>query len=114
MKKIVLVTGASSDLGKEICKHLISDGNTVYGGVRDIKRFKSSKTLHYIKLDITSDADVKNAVKKIIKEQKKIDVLINCAGITLTGTTLEFTPSDYLKVLDTNTIGAFRLIKEVV
>ncbi len=113
MKRVVLVSGASSGLGKAIVEHLEEYGYVVYGGVRDTKKYKSSGTLHYIKLDITSDSDVKNAVAKIIKEQKRIDVLVNCAGMTLVGPTLDFTSDDYMNLLNTNAVGAFRLMKEV-
>ncbi len=114
MKKIVLVTGASSALGGSICEHLAEDGNIVYAGTRNLKKISSSKNLHSLKLDITSDTDVKKAVTKIIKEQKRIDILINVAGNTLVGPTEEFTPNDYLELLNTNTVGAFRLIKAVI
>lgn len=114
MNKVVLVTGASSGLGKSVCEYLVEHGYIVYGGVRDPKKYKKSETIKYIKLDITSDIDCKNAIKKIVKEQGKIDVLINAAGLTLAGSTLEFTSEDYLNLFNTNAIGAFRLIKEVV
>lgn len=114
MKKIVLVTGASSGLGKTVAEHLDEHGYVVYGGVRDQKKHKSSGNLRYVKLDITSDADVKNAVKKIIKEQKRIDVVISCAGLTMAGPTIDFTTHDYMNLFNINAVGTFRLIKEIV
>lgn len=114
MKKIVLVTGASSALGRSVCEHLIEQDYIVYAGSRDTKKLKFNKKIHPIKLDITSDGNVKKTVATIIKEQKRIDVLINCAGNTLSGSTQDFSTSDYIDLLQVNVLGAFRLIKEVV
>jgi len=114
MKKIVLVTGATSAVGKSICEHLIDDGCIVYAGTRNLKKISTNKKLHSIKLDITSDNDVKKAITTIIKSHKRIDVLINVAGDTLVGPTEEFAPEDYLNLLNTNAVGAFRLMREVV
>jgi short-subunit dehydrogenase len=114
MKKIALVTGASSAFGKSICEHLVEQGFVVYAGTRNLKKISSNKNLHAIKLDITSDTNVKKVVNEIIKKHKRIDVLINCAGNTLAGPTTEFIANDYLDLLQVNAVGAFRLIKEVV
>jgi short-subunit dehydrogenase len=114
MKKIVLVTGASSALGKNIVEHLIEEGDVVYAGSRNVKKLSSNKKLHPLKLDITSDTDVNKAIAKIISEQKRIDILINCAGETLAGPTEEFTSEDYIKLLEVNTVGSFRLMKAII
>lgn len=114
MTKIVLVAGASSNLGSVLINDLVERDYIIYAGVRDRKKFKSKGNLHYIKLDITNDADVKRAIRYITSKHKKIDALINCVGVTKVGPTLEFGIEDYQELLETNAIGAFRLIKESI
>ena len=122
MSQVVLITGCSSGLGKLTAERLANQGYIVYAGIRkpeDIKDLKSVwktkyPTLYPIKLDVTSDGDCKRVVKKIITDQGGIDVLINNAGYTIVGPTDRFTTKAYLDILNTNTVGAFRLIREVL
>lgn len=110
MKKVVvLVTGTSSGLGKVIAHKLELKKYRVYWGSRE-------KIAHprQIKLDVTSDSDCDEAVRKIIKKEGRIDVLVNNAGYSLAGPTTDFSSEDFLKILDTNSVGPFRLIKRVV
>lgn len=101
MKKVVLITGAGSNLGKEIVKVFKLEGFDVYAPTHS-------------ELDITKNADCYEYTNKIIKSNHKIDILINCAGITPMGQSLEKTADDYLKVLDINAVGPFRLTKAIV
>ncbi|OGM13195.1 hypothetical protein A3D84_05315 [Candidatus Woesebacteria bacterium RIFCSPHIGHO2_02_FULL_42_20] len=111
MKEVVLVTGSSSGLGQEITLFLSKKDFVVYGGSRTETEIDGVK---WLKLDITSDKSCKEAVHEIIKKEGKIDVLINNAGYALSGPFEKFSSYDYLKILDTNAVGAFRLIKEVL
>lgn len=112
-KKIILVTGATSKLGYPIVEALAEKKWIVYAGMRDTKKsiWKNSKNIIPIKLDITSDIQCKSAISKIIKAQKRLDVLINNAGVSLAGPTLEFTSDLFLEILNVNTLGAFRVSK---
>ncbi|HET7098877.1 MAG TPA: SDR family NAD(P)-dependent oxidoreductase [Patescibacteria group bacterium] len=114
MSKIILVTGASSGLGKAIVTNLSSRGFTVYAGARDLSKLVKGKNIIPVMLDITIDDSCKKVVEKIIKKDGKIDILINVAGYSLSGPTLDFSSKDFSLILNTNVIGAFRLIKEVV
>lgn len=109
-RKIILVTGASRGLGRVMAEILETNGYTVYKGVRNIQEGGGK----VVKLDITNEQDCRDAVKQIIEKEGRIDVLINNAGYTIAGPTTGFEIKDYQQILNTNTIGAFRLIKEVV
>lgn len=114
MKKIALVTGASSQLGSKIIEVLAANSFKVYAGGRNVRGIAKGDSITPIKLDITKNSDVRRAVSEVIKKEGKIDVLVNCAGVTLVGPTIDFSPEDFQKILDINTVGAFRLIREVV
>ena len=92
-KKVVIVTGSASGIGKATCERLVKEGYIVYGG--DIETEKNQyldKIGGYsLTLDVTKDDQVKAAVGRVIKEQGKIDILFNNAGFGVMGTNEETT-----------------------
>jgi len=79
MKKVILVTGASTGLGFATAKALAEQGHIVYGTSRDIKRIKDAP-FRPLQMEITDDASVNNAIAEIIKNDGRIDVVVNNAG----------------------------------
>lgn len=115
MRKVILVTGSSSELGKKIVEKFSNDGDIVYAATRNPNKLEVNRNrVRAIKLDVTEDGDCKEAVAKIIKKEGKLDVLVNVAGNSLAGPTLDFTAEDYLSILNINVVGAFRIIQQVV
>ena len=114
MSKIVLVTGASSGFGKIIAEKLSDEGNIVYGTSRNPKKFPSPKKYKLLKFDITSFTETSKLIDLIISENKKIDVLVNNAGIGFTGPIEEISIKDIKKVFDTNFFGQIDLIQNVL
>lgn len=112
-KKIILITGANSGLGKTLAKELSKDF-VVYAGARNPGEVEEGRNIKSIKLDITSEKDCKDAMEKVVENEERIDVLINNAGYALVGPTTDFKTEEFLKILDTNIVGAFRLIKYAV
>lgn len=114
MRRIVLITGCSSGLGEKLAQNL-SGNYEVYAGARDPEKIQvTNKFIHPIKLDVTKDSECSQAVKYILGKEGKIDVLINNAGYSLVGPTSDFDPREYQNILDTNAVGAFRLIRLVI
>lgn len=112
-KKVILLTGGTSRLGNVIALALIARGHTVYATSR--KSLSSDNAnLHFVKIDITSDGDIRRAVAKIIKDEKRIDVIINNAGVTLSGPGMTYSSEDFKKLLDINVIGPFRVITTIM
>lgn len=107
-RKVILITGGASGLGKVIAQRLASKGHIIYCTSRSVTSLEVDG-IKFIELDVTSDTGCKYAIDKIIESEKRLDVFINNAGITLSGPTLEFTADDFKKILDTNVIGPFRL-----
>ena len=113
MPKVVLITGASSGIGQSISKYLAEKGMKVYGTSRHPK--KDIKTdVHMLALDVTDVASIKKAIEVIIKAEGKLDVLVNNAGMGITGP-IEDTPTDEMrKVFNTNLFGAIDVMKAVL
>ena len=111
-RRVILITGGASGLGKVIAQHLVRRKYVVYCTSRTSEPPQNSG-VHYLKMDITSDIETKDAISEVMAKEKRIDVLINNAGITLSGPTLGFSVDDFKKILDTNVIGSFRLVKAI-
>ena len=114
MNKVVLITGASSGFGRVIAKKLSKEGNIVYGTSRNPNNYSKPENYKLLKLDITSFNDSRMIVDQIFSENKKIDVLINNAGIGFTGPIEEISIKDVKKVFDTNFFGHIDVIQSVL
>ncbi len=113
MSKVVLVTGASSGIGKSIATFLSKKGYKVYGTSREPKN-KDEFCYEMIVLDVLKIDTIKKAVGFIIKKEDRIDVLVNNAGMGITGA-IEDTPTEEMKaVFNTNFFGYVDLMKEVL
>jgi short-subunit dehydrogenase len=112
LKKIILITGISSGFGKETSSLLAEAGHKVYGTVR--QEVESDGKIHILKMDLTDILSIDKAVETVIKNEKRIDVLINNAGMH-TGGPIETSPSENIKLqMDTNFIGMVHLTKKVL
>ncbi|MDO9385848.1 MAG: SDR family NAD(P)-dependent oxidoreductase [Thiobacillus sp.] len=109
-KKVILLTGANGGLGKVVAQHLISKGHIVYGTSRN-EELVGKGGVHWLVVNINSDDDCMIAIRTIVTKEGRLDTIVNNAGITLSGPTLEFSTDDFKKIFDTNVIGPFRLIK---
>ncbi len=113
MSKVVLITGASSGIGKSIATYLSKKKYKVYG----TSRFEKNNTnvpFSFVTLDVTNVASIKKAIAKVIEKEGRIDVLINNAGRGITGA-VEDTPTEEMKVnFDTNFFGPIEVIKAVL
>tara|TARA_Y100000991_G_scaffold68399_1_gene51086 strand:- start:6917 stop:7717 length:801 start_codon:yes stop_codon:yes gene_type:complete len=114
MSKVLLVTGSSSGLGRAIASHVSLKNNyIVYGSSRNINKLNNFSFLP-IELDVTSKKSINDCIKKIIKKHGKIDVLINNAGVGITGP-LEETPNiEIERHFKTNLYGPINLMKKVL
>jgi short-subunit dehydrogenase len=113
MSKVILITGGSSGIGKSVGEFLTQKGFIVYGTSRNPSKIKNHP-FELIPLDVTNLESIHNAVKMVISEEGKIDVLINNAGMGITGP-IEDTPTDEMrKVFETNFFGAIDTMKAVL
>jgi NAD(P)-dependent dehydrogenase (short-subunit alcohol dehydrogenase family) len=86
-KQVVLVTGASSGMGKEAAIALAREGHVVYGAARRVSRMLDLEQAggHALELDVTDDAQVRKVVAGILEATGAIDVLVNNAGYAVYG-----------------------------
>ncbi len=115
-KKVILITGASSGIGKETALKLIAEGHLVYGAARRVEEMQDLVKAggHALKLDVTSDEQNAAAVDQILKEQGRIDVLINNAGYGLYGAVEDISLEAARRQFDVNIFGLASITKTVI
>ena len=113
MSKVVLVTGASSGIGKAIAAFLYSKGYTVYGTSRNLKNEKDS-SFELIALDVLKLDSINSAVNYIFQKEGRLDVLVNNAGMGITGSVEETPTNEMRAVFNTNLFGAIDVMKAVL
>ena len=122
-RKVVFVPGGSRGIGKAITLKYAQNGyNVVINYVSDKtnveelkKKFEELKVECLIeKADVSKSEEVEQIVKKTIEKFKKIDVLINNAGITRDGLLMRMKEEDFDKVIEINLKGTFLVTKSVI
>jgi short-subunit dehydrogenase len=113
MNKVVLITGASSGIGKSIGEYLQNKGFVVYGTSRNPLNYKDS-IIKLLTLDVSDENSIKNTVSEIIKKEGKLDVLINNAGKGITGPVEETPIKEIKKAFDTNFFGVINVCNGVL
>lgn len=110
---VVLVTGASSGIGRSCCEYLAGKGMTVYGASRSLSTGKvgAFNSLH---MDVTDDASVNEAVQQIYGSCGRIDAVINNAGNGIAGAVEETSSQEAMAQMDTNFFGAHRVCRAVL
>jgi NAD(P)-dependent dehydrogenase (short-subunit alcohol dehydrogenase family) len=122
MSNIVLITGASSGFGALTARALAGTGNTVYAGMRETTGRNAAQVqaaadyskehgvdLRAVEMDVNSQDSVDAAVKQLIEEHGRIDVLIHNAGHMVTGPSEAFTPEQLDQLFDINVLSTQRV-----
>jgi short-subunit dehydrogenase len=112
MGKVILIAGGSSGIGKKCAEYLAGLGHTVYGTSR--QPITDILTYTILQMDVTSTTSIHAAVKNVMDREKRIDVLINNAGIGIGGSIEEFSDEEIRKQFDTNFFGSLNMIREVI
>jgi NAD(P)-dependent dehydrogenase (short-subunit alcohol dehydrogenase family) len=127
MKSVILVTGAGTGIGKLSALALAEAGHVVYATMRDVEGRNRSRadelravsvekgiTLIPLELDVLSQDSADAAAATIVREQGRIDVVMQNAGHLVVGPSEAFTPEEMMKVFDTNLFGAQRVNRAVL
>jgi short-subunit dehydrogenase len=112
MAKVILITGASSGIGKACAEFLAQKGHKVYGTSR--KQSGPTPGYEMLKLDVTDPASVQQSVNTVIAKEGRIDVLLNNAGAGLGGAVENFSEEEMQKEMAVVFYGMVRMIKAVL
>lgn len=113
MEKVVLITGGSSGIGKSIGEFLHLKGFIVYGTSRNPERILNS-VFPLVALDVRNIESIKAAVAKIISVSGRIDIVINNAGVGITGPLEEIATVEIRNNFETNFFGPIEVMKAVL
>ena len=111
-ENVVLITGASSGIGKSIATYLSQRNFKVYGTSR--KADSSSDHFSFVQLDVTNENSIVETIKYISEKEGRIDILINNAGVGITGPIEETPENEIKKAFETNYFGPLNMIKHVL
>ncbi|NHA07003.1 SDR family NAD(P)-dependent oxidoreductase [Mucilaginibacter sp. HC2] len=116
MKKIILITGASAGMGKEMARHLAQDGHIVYGAARRVEKMADLKSfgVKILAMDVTDEASMIAGIETIVKTEGGIDVLINNAGFGSYGAIEDVSIADARYQMEVNVFGAAHLTQLVL
>ena len=113
-QKTVLITGGSTGIGRSIGVYLQSKGYKVYGTTRNLKNYPEFSDFQLIELDVRDNTSIVQAINNLIASEGFIDVLINNAGIGITGPIEETPEVEIKKVFDTNFNGPINVLRAVL
>jgi len=120
--RVAIITGCSSGIGYTTALYLARRGIHVYATMRDPSKAtplleegrRARLPLEVLKLDVTVEGDIVEAVSRVVGERGRLDVLINNAGFGLLGPVEEVSTEELRAQFETNFFGHVRLIQEVV
>lgn len=118
-QKIWFVTGASKGMGLEIIKAVLNNGGKVIATSRNTEELLE-KIVDYkdnllsVKLDITNEAAIENAISKGIEKFGKIDIVVNNAGYNLLGNIEELSDTEFRKTMNVNVFAMVNIIRNVL
>ncbi|MCV2483313.1 SDR family oxidoreductase [Flavobacterium sp. SH_e] len=110
MSKVVLITGGSSGIGKSIGEFLHQKGFVVYGTSRNPEKVLNS-VFPLVALDVRNSDSIKTAVNKIIETSGRLDIVINNAGVGITGPLEEIPTEEIRNNFETNFFGPIEVMK---
>lgn len=121
-KRTIVVTGASTGIGLATVIQLAQRGDTVVAGVRDLNRCEALGTAaeaagvepHIVQMDVTDGDSVAQAFDDIYHDHRRVDVLVNNAGVGWRGTLEELSIDELRAAMEVNFFGVVRATKAVL
>ena len=121
MEKVAIVTGSSSGIGYETSLSLAREGYFTYATMRDVEKAdiikkvaeNESLPLKVIELDVDDEKSVEDAIRTIMEEKQRIDVLVNNAGWGIWGTAEDVSIEEFREQFETNFFSVVRMIQKI-
>lgn len=116
-KQVILITGASSGIGKATALQLLKEGHIVYGAARRVERMRDIEKAggNAIQMDVCNQEQIAKAVARVLKEQnQRIDVLINNAGYPIYGALEVISMDEARRQFEVNLFGLAEITKAVL
>jgi len=113
-QKAVLVTGASTGIGRNIAERLAREGHFVYAGARkdrDLEALSAIDNIQGVRLDVTIQADIDAAVATVRSGNRGLYGIVNNAGVVVMGLLAETDESELDFIFDVNVYGPYRIVK---
>ena len=114
MSKVVLITGCSTGIGRDLATRLTQAGYAVVATARNAETLEDVPAALKLSLDVTQPDSVNDAVARTLQQFGGIDVLVNNAGYALRGALEEVPDAPIQQMFDVNVFGALRMIRAVV
>lgn len=112
--KVVLITGGSSGIGKSTGSFLKSQGYIVYGTTRNLSKHLEFDAFPLLELDVRKKDSIEMAISQLIAQEGRLDVLVNNAGVGITGPIEETPHEEISNVFKVNFEGPLEVIKAVL
>ena len=114
MNPVVLVTGCSTGIGREICEILSRKHYIVVASAREKSKLEGLSVTLKLKIDVTNQESIEKAVQQVIDIYGKIDILVNNAGYSIRGAIEEMDMNQVKKIFEVNVFGVMNMIQAVV
>ena len=111
MNRVIIITGTRKGIGNYLAQQYLADGDIVYGCSRRNCEIEHPNYKH-VRLDVSDEPSVVEFVRNVYKEQKRIDVLINNAGMASMNHVLLTPKATAERVFNTNFMGTFLMSRE--
>ena len=113
-QKAILITGATTGIGRNLAETLAADGHFVYAGARkqsDMDALNAIDNVMAVRLDVTKQEDIDAAVQTISREGRGLYGLVNNAGVAIVAPMIEVSEGDMQFQMDVNLFGPYRVTK---
>ncbi|MRS04010.1 SDR family oxidoreductase [bacterium] len=114
MNKVILITGCSTGIGRELAQRLSQSGHTVIATARSVEAMDLLNVALKLPLDVTNPESIQSAVNATLEHFGRIDILVNNAGYAQVGAIEELSDTQIQKMYDVNVFGVIRMIRAIV